>query len=431
MGKRQIEKEFDRLYVGQNQKLLVENYYKKKKRDMGIILLSMLFLCGLLSYQLIKESRLNTENSIERNLYGEGKKRIELEVKKGEEEWQQLTLTLEEKEYSEAEIEEYTNLLMEELEQYILGENSSVDEVKSDLYLPRQIEGYPLYLSWKSSNPQLLDGSGKISFQNLTRTEELVCLTVFMEYGEWKKEHSFYIRVMEKGEESISFIQRLSGEIEALEEESRREKMFNLPQASAGEALSWRYPVNKGILLLIALLPVSLMVIWKEKDRQIHRQARVREDRLLEGYPQLVSKLVLLMEAGMTLKGAIYRVVQDYLKKQRTGKAEHYLYEELKYICHKMDNGLGEREAYELFGKRCELPLYKKLSTLFIQYHIKGDSEFLEHLRRESWQANEEGKNRIKRKGEELGTKLLLPMMLMLGMVMLLIIVPACFSFQL
>ena len=32
MGKRQIEKEFDRLYVGQNQKLLVENYYKKKKR---------------------------------------------------------------------------------------------------------------------------------------------------------------------------------------------------------------------------------------------------------------------------------------------------------------------------------------------------------------------------------------------------------------
>ena len=431
MGKRQIEKEFDRLYVGQNQKLLVENYYKKKKRDMGVILMGMLFLCGLLFYQLIKESRLNAENSIERNLYGEGKKRIELEVKKGEEEWQQLTLTLEEKEYSEAEIEEYTDLLTEELEQYILGENSSVDEVKTDLYLPRQIEGYPLYLTWKSNNPQLLDSSGKIISQSLTQKEELVCLTVFMEYGEWKKEHSFYIRVMGKGEESTSFMQRLSGEIKALEEESRKEKMFNLPQAAEGEALSWRYPINKGILLLIALLPVSLIVIWKEKDRQIHRQARVREDRLLEGYPQLVSKLVLLMEAGMTLKGAIYRMVQDYLKKQRAGKAEHYLYEELKYICHKMDNGLGEREAYELFGKRCELPLYKKLSTLFIQYHIKGDADFLEHLRRESWQANEEGKNRIKRKGEELGTKLLLPMMLMLGMVMLLIIVPACFSFQL
>lgn len=313
MGKRQIEKEFDRLYVGQNQKLLVENYYKKKKRDMGVILMGMLFLCGLLFYQLIKESRLNAENSIERNLYGEGKKRIELEVKKGEEEWQQLTLTLEEKEYSEAEIEEYTDLLTEELEQYILGENSSVDEVKTDLYLPRQIEGYPLYLTWKSNNPQLLDSSGKIISQSLTQKEELVCLTVFMEYGEWKKEHSFYIRVMGKGEESTSFMQRLSGEIKALEEESRKEKMFNLPRAAEGEALSWRYPINKGILLLIALLPVSLIVIWKEKDRQIHRQARVREDRLLEGYPQLVSKLVLLMEAGMTLKGAIYRMVQDYL----------------------------------------------------------------------------------------------------------------------
>ena len=54
----------------------------------------------------------------------------------------------------------------------------------------------------------------------------------------------------------------------------------------------------------------------------------------------------------------------------------------------------------------------------------------LDTLRQESWKVNEERKNQIKRKGEEAGTKLLFPMMLMLGMVMILVIVPACFAFQ-
>ena len=86
--------------------------------------------------------------------------------------------------------------------------------------------------------------------------------------------------------------------------------------------------------------------------------------------------------------------------------------------------------AYELLGSRCGLPLYRKLSTLLIQNVQKGAAGMLDTLRQESWKVNEERKNQIKRKGEEAGTKLLFPMMLMLGMVMILVIVPACFAFQ-
>ena len=59
-----------------------------------------------------------------------------------------------------------------------------------------------------------------------------------------------------------------------------------------------------------------------------------------------------------------------------------------------------------------------------------GLGTILESLREESRKANEEKRNLVKRKGEEAGTKLLFPMILLLGIVMVLILVPAVFTFQ-
>jgi hypothetical protein len=67
---------------------------------------------------------------------------------------------------------------------------------------------------------------------------------------------------------------------------------------------------------------------------------------------------------------------------------------------------------------------------LFVQQLQKGSLGLQDALHQEAERANEERKNQIKKQGEEAGTKLLFPMMLMLGMVMLLIMVPAGLSFR-
>ncbi|MGN0306357.1 MAG: type II secretion system F family protein [Lachnospiraceae bacterium] len=442
MGKRQIEKDFARLYVGQNQKLLVENYYKKKKKDMLLLFLSGSLLTALFLYQVFQQGKLAEGSTIERNSYGKGAKEMELKVQREREEWQTITVTVGEKEYSEEEINAYFNRLEEILPEMILGENESVDRVSKDLILPQEVEGYPLFLSWKSSNSSIIDSQGKVRREDsrgmesapeeLSTIGEIVELTVTMEYGEWKREHHFFVQVVEKEEaEEHSFLQTLSQKIQIKEKESRGEEIFQLPLSEEGKELSWRYPMNKGAFLPVLLFPVILAVIWKEKDKEIHRQAEGRDRHLQARYPEFVSKLTLLMEAGMTVKGALYRILKDYRQKSKRDREPQFLYQELNYICHRMENGMGEIEAYELFGKRCGLPLYRKLSTLLIQNVQRGAANLPDTLRQESWRANEEQKNQIKRKGEEAGTKLLFPMMLMLGMVMILIIVPACFSFQL
>ena len=132
------------------------------------------------------------------------------------------------------------------------------------------------------------------------------------------------------------------------------------------------------------------------------------------------------MEAGMSVSGALFRLQKEGQKRDKKG----YLYEELAYVCRQIKNGLPEKEGYELLAIRCNLSNYRKLINLLLQHIQKGSNTILDNLRKEAAKAVEEKKGRIQKKGEEMGTKLLFPMMIMLLIVMIFIMVPALFSFQ-
>ena len=103
--------------------------------------------------------------------------------------------------------------------------------------------------------------------------------------------------------------------------------------------------------------------------------------------------------------------------------------EEMRQTCHEMDSGVTEAEGYENFGRRCDLQIYVRLGALLSQNLRKGTKGLSELLKLESIQAFEERKARAKRL-EEAGTKLLLPMFLMLAVVLIIVIVPAFLTMQ-
>ena len=90
-----------------------------------------------------------------------------------------------------------------------------------------------------------------------------------------------------------------------------------------------------------------------------------------------------------------------------------------------MKNGVSESAAYENFGKRCGLPCYIKLGTMLSQNLQKGSRGLVGILEKEAVSALEERKNAAKKLGEQAGTKILFPMIMMLGVVMAALIVPA------
>ena len=90
-----------------------------------------------------------------------------------------------------------------------------------------------------------------------------------------------------------------------------------------------------------------------------------------------------------------------------------------------MENGKSEAAAYTSFGRRISMLQYMKFSTLLVQNLKKGSDDLLRRMELEAEDAVRIRRELAKKQGEEAGTKLLLPMMLMLVVVFAMILTAA------
>lgn len=422
MSKKQIEKDFKELIPGGNSKSRIQEYYKNKKKEMMFLLVAVFVLLGVSLYSDIN-SGVPKENRLTRNKYGEGKKEVSLEVKGGEDKWKSVSVVLEEKEYTQEEIINMYETALKKLPQVIKKENENLENVISDLDLITALEEYPFQIGWRSSKPEIIDEDGKIYFENISQTEK-VDLIVTFQYGDWEKEDTVSLIIHPKSKED--YIYYLTQSLKEEEAKTRKKEDFILPNSYQERSLQWRYPSSNTTLVLAILFLIIVPFISYQKDAEIHRQIIKRREELLDSFPEFISQLILYLEAGMSVRGAMFRILQEGQRKKRN----NYLYKELAYVTRQMKNGLPEKEGYELLALRCNLSCYRKLSNLLVQHIQKGSSTILDNLRKEAVKAVEEQKGRIQKRGEEMGTKLLFPMMIMLLIVMVFIMVPALFSFQ-
>ena len=166
---------------------------------------------------------------------------------------------------------------------------------------------------------------------------------------------------------------------------------------------------------IIALAPtLTVYGLNSEIDKQVKKRRR----QLSLGFCDFLSILILLINAGMNVFSAWERIALDHSK---TG----LFFEEVKRTYHEIISGKSEVEAYEDFAQRCKTSEISKFIAMLLLNIKKGNDEMIIALRQqvnESWQLR---KNIAKLLGEEASTKLLLPMMLMFGGVLLIVITPA------
>ena len=175
----------------------------------------------------------------------------------------------------------------------------------------------------------------------------------------------------------------------------------------------------------------AAVIVYIQQGIAEQKKEQSRKDQLLRQYPDMVSKISLLLGAGMTLSGAWERIVLNYqrqLEQQHTKSIE--VYEQMLLSYREMQDGIGELKVYERFGERCGTPQYRKFSVLIVQNLRKGNSGLRQILEKEVSEAFALRKNQAKKAGEEASTKILLPMMMMLCIVMVIILVPAFLTFQ-
>ncbi len=366
------------------------------------------------------------DNALYRNEYGSGTKNVTLIANTKKEEII-LTVELGEREYTIEELIEMEEDFYAALTESFLGENLSQDTVSYDLNLVTAVDGYPFEIGWLIEESEYMDYTGHLLKDTL---EEPVIQEIIADVGcgEYQKYYSFAVCIHSRSV-PISMEEKLTKELLMTEAASRKEDFLLLPSEYQQEAISWEYPGGNTGLLFVILTPLTVVLIYFGKDKDLHQKVEEREEQLRMDYPELVSKLALLIGAGMTIMNAWNRVATDYKRKRDKTGQKRFAYEEMLITLHEIESGISQREALEHYGKRCRAPCYIKLSTLLSQNMRKGSTNVFDLLQEEAALAFEDRKKLAKKKGEQAGTKLLFPMMILLAMVMILMIVPAFTDF--
>lgn len=364
---------------------------------------------------------------IERNEPGKGEKAEIYELQIGENKTE-VEVRVQERKYTQEELEKIFLSSREKLEKLVLGENTSPDDVRKNLNLVEELPGTGITVSWELDSYKTVNILGKLQKENLTDAGTLVELKATLQYGEASFEHRFSVRVYPpRMTEEEKYMQELTTSLEKMDKEQQEKKEMTLPKEMNGKSVTWKYPKEfRGVIIFAAgiLMMILLYISERQKQKEIVEK---RRQKLLEEYPQLISTFTLLLGAGMTVRGAWNRIVEDYKKKEN---ASSVICEEMQKSIYEMQNGYSESECYERFGDRCGNAEYRKFSALLSQNMKKGAKGIVPLLKQEAETAFEEQKNRAKQKGEEAGTKLLGPMMLMLVIVLIIIVIPAFLSIQ-
>lgn len=374
------------------------------------------------------QKRVTEEGWVRRNPYGQGPARIEL-LAEGERGNRSLAIDVEERKYTRMQLEEMRRDLRAILAEQLKGGNESLDEVRSSLFLPSQAEGYPFRITWESGDFSRIKSDGSVENADVGEEGEIIWMSATLSYFGDQWEERFPVRVCPPALTREEITQNLLlEEIRRRDEESAYEEGFSLPDRSGEETLQWEERRSDNSLILFAIFLMAGLAQYGLPDRDLKKRMEERREQLLRSYPEFISKLVLLMGAGLPVRTAFFRMASDYRKKRVQGEVS-YVYEELILTCREMESGVTEVRAYEHFGERCHLPQYRKCMTLLAQNLKKGSAGLTAALQEEASRSLTERIRQAREEGERAGTKLLLPMIMMLTVVMVLIMVPACFSF--
>ncbi len=417
-----VRADLERLYPDKDQEQLQRNYYAEKLEKSLLVILGGSVLAIFLALRTAGERSLEPGNALRRGavLDEAGEVTLEAVLDGGKE---RFSLWVEPVQLCAEEAESCYREFCEKLPELIAGENASLLEVNQKLDLLEKYAGYPFDVEWRSHNMDRVTSAGTV---RLTHEATEVRLQAKVSYGETEWQQEVTVRLLP---EELTFQERrnreLAEELLAAEEEDRTKEYWVLPERVQGMPVKWRRAVQDNSLILWIGALLAGVLVYRMSDRDLHDRLEKQRIHMKREYSDVVHKLALYLGAGMTLQGAFGKIAAEYERKKINGGPRSPTYEEMLYTCRELKAGISESEAYEHFGRRTGLQEYIRLGTLMTQNLKKGSSSLLTRLHEEAGMAQSEQLKMGRKLGEEASTKLLLPMVMMLGVVMVIVMLPA------
>lgn len=391
----------------------------KKETQTPIVLAGIIILfCVVLfltsgSEEIIPETLLLLKNEP-----GEGDHKIVYSAKVANTPVGELDITIPERHYSEEEVVELFRKCRREIVKNLIGSNTDLTEITDDLVFSPTLEGYPFTFSYVCDKKGYIGKNGEI----ITDKPFTAVIAVNASYEEFADTISVKMNIV-PGEKVRARVYKneLLAKLEDYEDETSGEVL--LPTEVNGKAVEYGVPGKKRnpVYLILGAAASVAVFIGSRVDRKKEREKR--KETFLEEYPVILQKMSLYLSAGMTIRN-IWVLIYEEGKKTKTNP----IYEEMGISVNELQGGVSEGVVYTRFGERTEVPELVRFTALLSQNLKKGSSRLKELLKEEVSSAYLQKKQLAIKKGEEAGTGLLFPMMLLLMDVLIMIMVPAFWS---
>lgn len=385
-----------------------------------------------------------------------------------------IDVRLDARSYTSTQVNALLENAVSRLEEGLRGENKTLDEVRYPLSLPASLEDGAVSVEYYITPGGMIEEDGSICGEpedDGTLVRINATLTCQDKTSTYECAARIYPPLLTPEEQ---FRENIKDAVEQARSSDPSDPKVKLPDSVDGRTLRWSYPKDSSLTLIILFMLILPIAYWAREDSKIHDTAKERLSQLELDYSQLLWKLTMLLSAGLTIRGAFTRITEQYMSEQAeeesrsgayigrhsnwsTGKRDHaakqtnrsigkrnhaakrgkrsskpaarrYVYEEMILTLREMRSGVPEASAYENFGRRCSLPSYIKLGSLLSQNLKKGSKGLTALLEHEAVLSMDQHKMAVRKLGERASVKMLLPMILMFGVVLLVLMVPAFLS---
>lgn len=382
-----------------------------------IIVLVILSLSILLFLKSGTDGEDIYEYEIEKTEPGTGTAEYLLDANIGETYVGEIVINIPEKKYTKEELSELSSRCIEEIKTKMLGDNSAFSKIEKDLVFFDSLDGYPFEIFISSDKLEKFSENGQILTDEVFDTE----ITIILSCQDYKRSVRVRAQVF-PGPDVRARVYRneLLAKLES--SENVTEDNIILPKEIMGESVSYRVPTTKrkGIYPVVGIIAALLIPMASKRDEKKKSDQRKKE--ILKEYPLLVQKMSLYQATGMTIRNIWVAIYEEGIKKKGRNNP---LYQDMGIAINELQSGISEAVVYKRFGERTNVPELVRFTALLSQNLKKGSSKLKELLDEEGQKAYETRKQRAIKEGEEAGTKLLIPMTILLVLILLMIMVPA------
>lgn len=383
----------------------------------------VLFL-GLAYYTENTGSLLNEEGTLKRNPFGQGDWEAHLVLNAEGIEDYPYEINVKEIRITEAEAREYFKQAKKEIDQTCTKE--SLEHITENIVTKSHYVDGLVAARWSFSGTGAVDIDGKILPEKIAQEGELAEAGVTLSCGDYQEVYEFSFQVFSRKKSKTEQILAKINENFKQQTDDFGNEELTLPSEMDGVRLTWSEPkqhltVKVLIFEIIILILLKVVELEQRKEKQKQRRQSMQLD-----YPDIVSKMAILMGAGMSVTQAWNIICARYMqeREKRLRKIQP-AYEEMVVTSYEIQDGVSERTAFQKFGERTGVGEYHRFSRILVQSMQKGNKGICQMLEQESEDSFENRRLIAKKLGEEASTKMLVPLMMMMGIVMAVIMVPA------